>query len=181
MAAHKQGKFWEYDKILFQNKRKLEDTDFEAYAEQAGLDVAAWKKDFNSPAMRKTVEHQARLAGALGVRGTPNFFVNGENVRGAKPFDAFKEVIDRKLEEAKKMEGTGVPLDKLHERLTASSVGGKYKRYIVDGATPPAKAPPRKKQPKEPLAKKAFDVPIGDSPRKGKGDKVVIVEFSDFQ
>jgi hypothetical protein len=181
MAAHLQGKYWEYEKVLFENKRNLEDKDFEAYAERLDLDVAQWKKDFASPTVRANVEHQARLAGALGVRGTPNFFVNGENVRGAKPYDDFKVVIDRKLEEAKKLEAQGVPADKLHGRLTATAVGGKYKRYVIDGATPPEKAAAAPKKPKEPLASKVVELTIGDSPRKGKGDKVIITEFSDFQ
>lgn len=181
IAAHIQGKFWEYNNTLFENKRNLEDKDLEAYAERIGLDVGQWKKDFTSPSVRKNVEHQARLAGALGIRGTPNFFVNGENVRGAKPFEDFKGIIDRKLEEARKLEAQGVPGDKLHARLTSTAVGGKYKRFVVDGAAPPEKAAAAPRKPKEPLAKNTVELPIGDSPRKGKGDKVIITEFSDFQ
>jgi hypothetical protein len=45
LAAHLQGKFWEYHDVLFQNMRKLEDADLESYAGTVGLDVVQWKKD----------------------------------------------------------------------------------------------------------------------------------------
>jgi hypothetical protein len=37
------------------------------------------------------------VALVLAVTGTPAFFVNGFFLSGAKPFEAFKEVIDREL------------------------------------------------------------------------------------
>jgi len=33
----------------------------------------------------------------VGANGTPTFFVNGEKVVGAQPFEAFKLLIDRRL------------------------------------------------------------------------------------
>ena len=33
----------------------------------------------------------------MGNRGTPGFFINGRILRGAKPFDAFKAIIDEEL------------------------------------------------------------------------------------
>jgi protein-disulfide isomerase len=35
---------------------------------------------------------------AAGVSGTPAFFINGELITGAQPFEKFKQVIDSKLE-----------------------------------------------------------------------------------
>ena len=77
IAAKAQGKAFAYDKILWENNKAIQDSDLERYAEQAGLDVAQWKKDWNSPLVAAHVDHQAYLGAALGVRGTPNFFVNG--------------------------------------------------------------------------------------------------------
>jgi len=181
IAAKAQGKGWAYDKVLWDNNKALQDADLERYAEEAGLDVAQWKKDWNSPLVKAHVQHQAHIGAALGVRGTPNFFVNGENVRGAKPFDGFKEVIDRKLAEAKKLEEQGVALDEVHARATATAVNGAYKRYIVDGQKPPKPQPRAKQAPKDPLDKTQQTIAIGDSPRIGKGEAVVIAEYSDFQ
>jgi protein-disulfide isomerase len=33
----------------------------------------------------------------VGASGTPTFFVNGEKLVGAQPFDAFKQLIDAQL------------------------------------------------------------------------------------
>jgi len=47
-------------------------------------------------------EVQADLADAqsYGVNSTPTFFINGEKVVGAQPFEAFKQVIDKQLAES---------------------------------------------------------------------------------
>lgn len=46
-------------------------------------------------------EVQADMADAqsYGVNSTPTFFINGEKIVGAQAFDAFKQVIDKKLAE----------------------------------------------------------------------------------
>jgi protein-disulfide isomerase len=36
--------------------------------------------------------------GALGVTGTPAFFINGRFLSGAQPFEAFQSIIDEELE-----------------------------------------------------------------------------------
>lgn len=181
LAAHAQGKFWEYYNILFENMRALEDADLERYAQQAGVDVARWKKDKDSKVVAAHAEHQINLSNALGARGTPGFFINGENIRGAQPFEKFKAVIDTQLAAAKKAESEGTPLAGLHAKLASAAVGGKYKRFVLDGSKPPKPQAQKPQPPRDPLDKQVHEIAIGDSPRKGKGDKVIITEFSDFQ
>jgi len=41
------------------------------------LDVEKFKKDMDSPAVKKRVDDDLELAKKLGVQGTPNFFING--------------------------------------------------------------------------------------------------------
>jgi protein-disulfide isomerase len=38
---------------------------------------------------------------AVGVSGTPAFFINGRMLSGAQPFEKFKSVIDSELASAK--------------------------------------------------------------------------------
>ncbi|MCB0323786.1 MAG: thioredoxin domain-containing protein [Bdellovibrionales bacterium] len=101
VAAQRQGKFWEMHDLLFENQQNLSDELYVELAEKLGLDVAKFKKDFEDPAVAKVVEDDAALATQLGVRGTPGFFVNGVQVRGAQPLPKFKELIDRWLAEKK--------------------------------------------------------------------------------
>ena len=96
-AAHRQGKFWEMHDLIFANQQQLEPAQFETYAAQLGLDVARFKTDSGSMEVRSRVDAYAREAAALGVSGTPGFFVNGRFVSGAKPYEEFKKIVDEEL------------------------------------------------------------------------------------
>ena len=96
-AARSQGKFWEYHDKLFANQSKLELTDLKQYAKDLGLDMARFEKDLVDLEKKKRVEDDMAEARALGVTGTPGFFVNGHFLNGAKPFDEFAKVIDAEL------------------------------------------------------------------------------------
>jgi protein-disulfide isomerase len=54
-----------------------------AAAEQAGLDTARLEKDLASAEVGQTIEESVRLAGALGLRGTPAYVVGDAVVPGA--------------------------------------------------------------------------------------------------
>ncbi len=96
-AAHSQGKFWEMHDLIFANQRQLSPEKYYEYAGTLGLDVAKFKTDFASREINKRVEADSQEAASLGVTGTPAFFINGKFLSGAKPFEAFKEVIDKEL------------------------------------------------------------------------------------
>jgi hypothetical protein len=180
-AAGKQGKFWEYYKTLFENNQALTDDDLKKYAKDLGLNVEQWEKDRASAEVKKVVEAQQAIALALGASGTPAFFVNGQSFSGAKPFEEFKVAIDAQLAKASKLVERKVPVEALHAVLSGSAIEGKYRAFVIDGKEPPKPQTESAEGPAEPLAKAVAEIPIGDSPRKGEGDKVVITEFSDFQ
>ena len=96
-AARGQGKFWEYHDKLFANQSKLELIDLKQYAKELGLDTARFEKDLVDLEKKKRVEDDMAEARALGVTGTPGFFVNGHFLNGAKPFDEFATAIDAEL------------------------------------------------------------------------------------
>ena len=45
----------------------------------------------------KSIDQDVADGGAVGVNGTPAFFINGRSLSGAQPFEKFKEVIDDEL------------------------------------------------------------------------------------
>lgn len=96
-AAHRQGKFWEMHDRIFANQRQLSPEKYLEYAQEIGLDLDKFKRDSTSPEVKKRVDDDARQAASLGVTGTPGFFVNGRFLSGAKPFAAFKTLLDEEL------------------------------------------------------------------------------------
>jgi len=107
------------------------------------------------------------LASTLGARGTPAFFINGRNLRGAQPLASFTTLIDEELAKAKSLVENGTPKSKVYEKI------------IANGETAP-KAQPAAAAPE---ANKVYDIPVPNkAPTKGAAKpKVVIQEFSDFQ
>ncbi len=96
-CANEQGKFWEYHDHLFANPRELEETALKAHAVTLGLDVKPFVDCLESGRMKALVEKDKKAGEALGVNGTPAFFVNGLPMAGAQPEEAFRRAIDREL------------------------------------------------------------------------------------
>ena len=98
MAAHEQGKYWEFHDKLFANQKALTRDDFIKYAKELNLNVAKFTADLDSAKNKAKIEADAAEAAKLGVTGTPAFFVNGRFLNGAKPFAAFAELINQELQ-----------------------------------------------------------------------------------
>ncbi|NNL67766.1 MAG: DsbA family protein [Myxococcales bacterium] len=98
VAAGRQGKFWEFHDLLFQNQRELTDEKFVELAKGLGLDVAKFEADYESSEVAREVAQDLSEARRLGVTGTPGFFVNGKFTSGAKPYESFKAMVDEALE-----------------------------------------------------------------------------------
>lgn len=102
-AAGKQGKFWEMYNILFTKQREWSEqkvanqSQFEKYAQEAGVDIVQWKKDVASAEVKKRVNDSYEEAKNLQLTQTPSFFVNGAKIQNPRGYDAFKKLIDAEL------------------------------------------------------------------------------------
>ncbi len=96
-CAYEQKKFWEYHDLLFQNQDKLTKDDLSSYAKQVGLNVTAFQTCVDSGKYQQEVANDYQAAIALGLSGTPTFFVNGRILVGAQPLSAFTTYIDAEL------------------------------------------------------------------------------------
>ena len=67
---------------------------------------------------KERVKRDMDDAAKFGARGTPNFFINGRNFRGAQPLEAFKGVIDEEIKKADAKIAAGTPRGKLYAALT---------------------------------------------------------------
>jgi len=99
-CAGEQGKFWEYhDKLFASAGSPLAFTDgkLKSYAKELGLKSQAFNQCLDSGKYLKKVEGETAIAGLLGARGTPAFFLNGQMLVGAQPFQVFETVIEKEL------------------------------------------------------------------------------------
>ncbi|MCF0223344.1 MAG: thioredoxin domain-containing protein [Fibrobacter sp.] len=97
IAAHKQGKFWEFRYALAPHSRELSDSIYVAVAQEVGLNIEQFKKDMVlDSVMNARIDKDFNLGAEVGVQGTPNFYVNG------KRQDRFSaELVEKLLKEAK--------------------------------------------------------------------------------
>jgi protein-disulfide isomerase len=158
MAAHAQGKFWEYHDKLFANQKALDDASLEKYAKEIGLNVAKFKKSLADPKIKANIQKDMDLAGKVNARGTPNSFINGRNLRGAVPYEQFEALVKEELAKAK-TKCAGMSGDKCYGT-----------KIIAKGKT------------FEPLDSKVNEFSAKGLPYLGaKNGDIVISEFSDFQ
>jgi protein-disulfide isomerase len=117
-CADDQDKFWEYHDKLWEEYNTLVAhyqtvseqpetgmsdlaTTLKGYASDLGLDTATFNDCLDTGKNTAEVQKDSQDARTYGVSGTPSFFINGQLVVGAQPFDNFKAVIDAALAEAK--------------------------------------------------------------------------------
>ncbi len=96
-CAHEQGKYWEYHDLLFENQGDTEFEDLLGFAGQLGLDTEHFSDCLTSHKYKSQVDADFAEAFAIGVYGTPTFFINEQVVVGPKTFNEFKQIIDSEL------------------------------------------------------------------------------------
>ena len=102
-CADKQGKFWTMHAALFRSAPRLAESDLQAGAQSAGLNVAEFEECLNG-AMTAKVIADSESARELGVTGTPTFFVGpviaGNRVKVVRRFSGAQPVavLERILE-----------------------------------------------------------------------------------
>ncbi len=127
---------------------------FDGYADRLALDVARFRQCSLDPNTRGVVNSQLGRGVALGVNGTPTFFVNNKRIVGALPASVFLEIIDAEL--------TGNPPEELGAYSQAVQQLGTVNppRFVIEAERP---------DPRGAAIKGSPDAPV------------VILEYSDFQ
>ena len=120
MAANAQGKFWQMHDKLFANQQALDRPSLDKYAQDIGLNMAKYKAAMDQHLYKQQIEDDSKAGAAVGANGTPAFFINGQSLSGAQPFDAFKKVIDAELAKANELTKKGTPMDKLYDAELAA-------------------------------------------------------------
>ncbi len=95
-CAFAQGseKFWAYHDKLFQSQDALSAAAYTTIASQVNLDEAAFQTCMSSHARQDEIQADLADGDAVGVTGTPTFFLNGYRVQGVIPKEKFAKALD---------------------------------------------------------------------------------------
>ncbi len=99
MAAHEQGRFWEFHDKLFSyitspSRTKLDQQALSQIPVELGLDMPRFLKSLKDPAIDAKINQDIREGVEGGVTGTPSLFVNGRKVKSRSP-QAIQQMIDQ--------------------------------------------------------------------------------------
>ncbi len=100
-CASDQGKFWAYSDTLYTHTPKTNPVQLQTYAQEVGLDPAAFEQCLSSGKYQAAVQQDVEEGARLGVSGTPTFFINGQLLSGAQPVEKFVQMIDAELAQAR--------------------------------------------------------------------------------
>lgn len=96
-AADAQGKFWPMHDMLLSHQEDLSRDALISYAQQIGLDVAAFTSALDHHTYQPSVEADEAAAKELDLDATPSFVINGRQIVGARPIEDFRATIDQAL------------------------------------------------------------------------------------
>lgn len=101
-AAAQQGKFEDMYHRMYETQTEWgeqqtpHDDTFRGFAGDLGLDMEQWEADYNDPATAERVAKDMADGQALGVQGTPTFFVNGERLN-PRTYEDLTDALDAAL------------------------------------------------------------------------------------
>jgi len=174
MEAFAQGgnsAFWQMHTRLYANQRALDRADLERYAAGLRLNLPRFRRALDAGTHLPAINTDQAIAALFGVDGTPGFMINGRQLMGAQPFDAFDTIVRDELRRANELVQRGTPRARVYTEITSSG--------LTRGAVAPTGAPTARRAP-DPTA--VYSVPIASSPVRGPADALVtIVEFTDLQ
>jgi protein-disulfide isomerase/rhodanese-related sulfurtransferase len=109
-CAGEQGKFWEAVDEIYSRQTDLSEAGLERDAAEIGLDQAEFKQCLASGAEAARVKRDHEDGVALGVNGTPTFFIGRQAVPGVPDLDELSRLIDQELgREGIEMSSTPAP------------------------------------------------------------------------
>jgi protein-disulfide isomerase len=112
-CAGEQDKFWPLHNKLFTvqaeagqssneelNVGRFSDDNLRSYANELGLDLAAFDACYADPETLEEVEAQQREAQSFGITSTPGFLINGQNFQSGSPtIEGWRDVIQQVLDQ----------------------------------------------------------------------------------
>ena len=100
LAAHRQGKFSEFHRKLFESQSKLNDETIQNIAKDLKLNLDTFNRDMNDTAIQSIIYRDMNEGRTAEVPGTPTLFVNGKLVQ-LQSLQDIDQAIDAELKKKK--------------------------------------------------------------------------------
>jgi protein-disulfide isomerase len=101
LAAHcaaEQGKFWQYQDLLFGSQEELSPDRLTHLARELGLQIEPFGQCISAGKFQAHIEKDIAEGKKFGMNTTPTLVINNRLVSGAPPPDRFKEIINEELQ-----------------------------------------------------------------------------------
>jgi protein-disulfide isomerase/rhodanese-related sulfurtransferase len=96
-CAAEQGKFWEGIEKLYAEQADLSEDALKRYAGELGLDQSRFNQCLASGETASRVTQDLADGRALGVRGTPTFFIGRRMIEGPMEFSQLSQLVEQEL------------------------------------------------------------------------------------
>ena len=184
LAAHRQGRFWEIHDLLAASPP--DDLSTAAIAKSLSLNAERFAADLDDPMLRNQLKREQQAALAIGVETLPAFFLNGQKLKGARPYRDFANLMGEALLFAEQALEAGTPRAALHETLARRlhPAGRLFHDLMIEAreVQPAAARPAGRKPVVHSFDEKVHHVPIDPAaPTRGASQPIVhMVLFADF-
>jgi protein-disulfide isomerase len=109
LAAHAQGRFWDYLDLAYARFDSLGPDKLEPWATELGLDMATYGASITDPATRQALVDSKREGMAAGVASTPTFFIDGRRYEGELELVQLLDVLGEEVERLTASAGASAP------------------------------------------------------------------------
>ncbi|HSA60085.1 MAG TPA: thioredoxin domain-containing protein [bacterium] len=97
VCASKQGRFWDYHDLVFENQTRLSRSVLVELASKTGLDGPLFESCLASDEAMEAVKRDVEQGSKIAVQGTPSVFINGRLFRDWPDPDRIRMVIEGEL------------------------------------------------------------------------------------
>jgi len=96
-AAWDQGKFWEMHDLLFERAPEIGRPVLDELARELGLDMARFQKAMSDQTHLPELQENLDRVHKLDIWSTPTAIINGIIVKGAQPYENYREIVEEAL------------------------------------------------------------------------------------
>jgi len=121
-AAWDQGKFWEMHDLLFERAPELDRPALDELARELGLDMVKFQKAMEEQTHLPELQGNLDRVHDLDIWSTPTTIINGNVIKGAQPYENYRQVIEEALGQSTRRQWRPSTLSNILGILTPSEV-----------------------------------------------------------